>query len=95
MTDVYQPSSVFGTYTSVEVVSAAAQTEIVAGLITLVGLLGATMSTAGVITNWNASRSTGAAAAPPNFNHIPEATRRLIINEIAAAAVAIEAMPTA
>lgn len=95
MPNTYQPPSVFGTYTSVEVVSAAGQAEIVAGLITLVALLGATMSAAGAITNWNAPQSTGAAAAPPNFNHIPEATRRLIINEIAAAAVAIEAMPTA
>jgi hypothetical protein len=95
MPDVFQPSGVFGTYTGVEVVSAAGQTEIVANLISLVGLLGATMSAAGAITEWNAPRSTGAAASPPNFNHIPEATRRLIINEIAAIAVKIEAMPTA
>lgn len=95
MTDVFQPTGVFGTYTHAQIASAAGQAEIVANLISLVGLLGATMSAAGVITEWNAPRSTGAAAAPPNFNHIPEATRRLIINEIASIAVGIEAMPTA
>lgn len=95
MTDVYQPSSVFSTQTSVEVVSAAAQTEIVNGIQSIVALLGATLSDAGSVTNWNAPQSTGAAAAPPNFNHIPEATRRLIINELAALAVAVEAHPTA
>ena len=95
MTDTFQPPSTFSTQTSVEVVSAAAQAEIVNGIQSIVALMGATMSDAGAITEWNAPQSTGAAAAPPNFNHIPDATRRLIINELAALAVAVEAHPTA
>jgi hypothetical protein len=95
MTDVFQPSSVFGTYAHTQAVSAAAQTEIVAGIISLAGLLGATMAATGLITEYNAPRSTGAAASPPNFNHIPEATRRLILAELSAMAVSIEASATA
>lgn len=95
MTDTFSPPSNFVTHVTTEVVSAAAQTQIVNGIQALVALMGATLSDAGVVTEWNAPQSTGAAAAPPNFNHIPEATRRLIINELAALAVAIEAHPTA
>lgn len=95
MVDVYQPPSTFATHVTTEVVSAAAQTQIVDGIQSIVALLGATLSDAGVVTEWNAVQSTGAAMASPNFNHIPEATRRLIINELAALAVAVEAHPTA
>lgn len=95
MVDVFSPPSVFATHTSVEAVSAAAQTEIVNGIQSICRLLGATMSDAGVITDFNTPHSTGAAAAPPNFNHIPDATRRLILNELAGLAAAIEAHPTA
>lgn len=95
MTDVFSPPSAFGTYTHAQVVSAAAQTEIVAGIISLCGLLGATMAATGLITEYNAPRSTGAAASPPNFNHIPDATRRLILNELSAFAVSVEAAATA
>ena len=95
MTDVYYPSSHFSTQTSVEVVSAAAQTEIVNGIQSIAALLGATMSDAGLITDYNARQTTGANMAPPNFDRIPEATRRLILNELSALAVAVEAHPTA
>lgn len=95
MTDVYQPPSTFATHVTTEVVSAAAQTQIVDGIQSICALLGVTLSDAGAVTNWNAYQSTGANMAPPNFNRIPEATRRLIVNELAALAVAVEAHPTA
>lgn len=95
MTDVYQPSGVFGTYTHAQIASALGQAEIVANLISLCGLLGATMAATGLITSYNAPRSTGAAASPPNFNRIPEATRRLLLAELSSIAVGVEAMPTA
>lgn len=94
MTDVFSPPSAFGTYTHAQAASAAAQTEIVANIISLCGLLGATMATTGLITEYNAPQASGAAAAPPNFNHIPEATRRLILNELSAIAVGVEATAT-
>lgn len=95
MPDVFFPPSAFSTHTSVQVVIAAAQTEIVDGIQSIVRLLGATMSDAGAITDYNAVQADGSAMAHPNFNHIPEATRRLILNELSALAVAVEAHPIA
>jgi hypothetical protein len=94
MTDTFFPASAFGTYTHAVAVGATAQAEIVANIISLAGLMGATMAATGLITNYNAPRSTGASAAPPNFDHIPEATRRLILNELSAIAVGVEATAT-
>jgi hypothetical protein len=74
MTDVFSPPDVFAVGVAVD-----------DRLISICALLGATVNSSGEVTNWNAVQSDGSAAAHPNFNRIPEATRRLIVNEIASA----------
>ena len=74
----------FGTYTSVEVVSAAGQTEIIASINSLKALIPTPGAT-----------SSGTAPASPDFGDIPPATADKLRTEIVALVAAVEAMPTA
>ena len=74
----------FGTYTSVEVVSANGQTEIIASIDSLKALI-ADPSVA----------SDGTAPASPDFGFIPPGSAALLRAELTALAAAVEAMPTA
>lgn len=83
MTDVFDGP--FGTYTSVEAVSANATTEINANIQSLATLLGVTI-TAGVATFSNT-------AGHPDFNKIQPAIREQIGRELAAISAAVTAAP--
>ena len=87
MVDKYAPP--FGTYTSVNIASAAGQAEIVDGIQSLAALFGITISDAGVITGYTGN------ATVPDFNKISDGMREKLAKELAALAVAVEAMPTA
>ena len=86
MVDVYKPP--YGTYTSVQIIVAAAQTEQMANIQSLATLLGGTI-TAGVVA------STTGYAGHPDFNKIDHATRMKILTELAAISAAIDAAPIA
>lgn len=86
MVDVF--NGPYGTYTSVQIVIANAQTEIMLNIQSLATLLGVTI-TAGVVA---AVASTG---SHPDFNKIPAATRRAIGRELASLSAAVDAMPVA
>lgn len=74
----------FGTYTGVEVVSAAAQTEIIANLDSFKALF-----TSGTVSD------DGSSNAHPDFDKIPPEAGAKLLAEIDALNVIIEAMPTA
>lgn len=78
----------FGTYTSVQIIGAAGQTEQMANIQSLATLLGGTIA-AGVVS------ATVGTAGHPDFNKINPATRKLILNELAAISAAIDAAPAA
>jgi hypothetical protein len=88
MVDSYKPP--FGTYTSVAVASAAAQTEIVDGIQSLATLFGITIADAGTYTIGK-----NADLPKPDFDRIDPATRIKLAEELSALAKAVEAMPTA
>lgn len=74
----------FGTYTSVEIVSADGQTEIIASINSFKALI----PTPGAVAS-------GVAPASPDFGNISPALATILRTELVALVAAVEAMPTA
>lgn len=88
MADIYQQP--LGAYTSVQVLAANSQLEVIANLQILATMLGCTLNK----VTGRVSASTGG-AGHPDFNKISAGMRELICNELAAIALATDAAPTA